>query len=74
MRPSGEAGWDEAVLTFRDVERFAPYLVRFADDVVVLDPPDLRDAVIQQLKSVLAAGEPDAAGGGETGDGTVNAR
>ncbi|MFC6936392.1 helix-turn-helix transcriptional regulator [Actinomadura yumaensis] len=47
-------GWDEATLTFQDVDRFAPYLARFADDVVVLDPPDLRDAVIQQLKAVLA--------------------
>src|SRR5690606_20793000 len=46
--------WDEAVLTFRDVDRFAPYLARFADDVVVLDPPDLREAVIQHLKAVLA--------------------
>lgn len=46
--------WDAAELTFREVEWFAPYLARFADDVVVLDPPDLRDAVIQQLKAVLA--------------------
>ncbi|GGV35075.1 WYL domain-containing protein [Actinomadura cremea] len=80
VRPAGDGAWDEAVLTFRDVERFAPYLARFADDVVVLDPPDLRDAVIQQLKSVLAAGEPaepgepGAAGDGETEDGTVSAR
>ncbi|MFD0903770.1 helix-turn-helix transcriptional regulator [Actinomadura sediminis] len=74
VRPSGDGAWDEAVLTFRDVERFAPYLARFADDLVVLDPPDLRDAVIQQLKSVLAAGEPDRAGGGETEEGTVRAR
>ncbi|QFG19895.1 YafY family protein [Actinomadura sp. WMMB 499] len=83
VRPSGDGGWDEAVLTFRDVERFAPYLARFADDVVVLDPPDLRDAVIQQLKAVLAAGEHEAAAGGdgigeigdaEPEDGTVSAR
>ncbi|MEU5882887.1 WYL domain-containing protein [Spirillospora sp. NPDC047279] len=49
--------WDEATLTFRDVDRFAPYLARFADDVVVLDPPDLREAVIQQLKAVLAVSD-----------------
>ncbi|WP_433225383.1 helix-turn-helix transcriptional regulator [Actinomadura formosensis] len=62
VRPAGDdPGWDEATLTFRDVERFAPYLARFADDVVVLDPPDLREAVIQHLKSVLAgtAGHPE---------------
>ena len=34
--------------------RLQHYLARFADDVVVLDPPDLREAVIQQLKAVLA--------------------
>ncbi|MFG2091320.1 MULTISPECIES: helix-turn-helix transcriptional regulator [unclassified Spirillospora] len=64
--------WDEATLTFRDADRFAPYLARFADDVVVLDPPDLREAVIQHLKSVLA-GQQGAAGMDGT-DGTVNGR
>jgi proteasome accessory factor B len=54
VRPVGDGTWDEAVLTFDDLDRFAPYLARFADDVVVLDPPDLREAVIQQLKAVLA--------------------
>lgn len=56
VRPAGD-GWDEATLTFRDVDRFAPFLARFAADVVVLDPPDLREAVIQQLKAVLAVTE-----------------
>ncbi|HEX2316423.1 MAG TPA: YafY family protein [Thermomonospora sp.] len=46
--------WDEATLTFGEAERFAPYLARFGGDVVVLDPPDLRDAVIQHLKAVVA--------------------
>ncbi|GAA2453309.1 WYL domain-containing protein [Actinomadura vinacea] len=55
VRPVGDGVWDEAVLTFRDADRFAPYLAGFADDVVVLDPPDLREAVIQRLKSTLAA-------------------
>ncbi|XVQ07736.1 helix-turn-helix transcriptional regulator [Spirillospora sp. CA-255316] len=54
VRPVGDGVWDEATLTFRDADRFAPYLARFADDVVVLDPPDLREAVIQQLKATLA--------------------
>ncbi|MBA9006032.1 MULTISPECIES: helix-turn-helix transcriptional regulator [Thermomonospora] len=53
VRPDGP-GWDTARLSFSEAERFAPYLARFGADVVVLDPPDLRDAVIQQLKSVLA--------------------
>jgi proteasome accessory factor B len=54
VRPVGDGTWDEATLTFRDADRFAPYLARFADDVVVLDPPDLREAVIQHLKAALA--------------------
>jgi len=53
VRPDGP-GWDTARLSFHEAERFAPYLARFGADVVVLDPPDLRDAVIQRLKSVLA--------------------
>jgi proteasome accessory factor B len=57
VRPVGDGAWDQAVLTFRDTDRFAPYLARFADDVVVLDPPDLREAVIQHLKAVLAAAD-----------------
>jgi proteasome accessory factor B len=49
-----DIAWDQADLEFHEVDRFAPYLARFADDVVVLDPPDVREAVIQQLKAVLA--------------------
>jgi proteasome accessory factor B len=45
--------WDVAELSFSEIDWFAPYLARFADDVVVLDPPDLREAVIHQLKAVL---------------------
>ncbi|HLV75884.1 MAG TPA: WYL domain-containing protein, partial [Vulgatibacteraceae bacterium] len=60
---------DEATMTFRDADRFAPYLARFAGDVVVLDPPDLRDAVIQHLKAVLAGGQ-----GAPEPEGTVNGR
>ncbi|MEV4257804.1 WYL domain-containing protein [Spirillospora sp. NPDC049652] len=73
VRPVGDGAWDEAELTFRDVDRFAPYLARFAADVVVLDPPDLRDAVIGHLKAVLAANEsvtratPEAATGAAAG-------
>ncbi|GAA4633686.1 WYL domain-containing protein [Actinoallomurus vinaceus] len=44
--------WDLAELTFAEVERLADYLAGFADDVVVVDPPDIRDAMIQHLKAV----------------------
>jgi proteasome accessory factor B len=45
--------WDLADLRFADVDSLADYLAGFADDVVVLDPPDARDAMIQHLKAVL---------------------
>jgi proteasome accessory factor B len=51
---SYDADWDAAELTFTEVDWFAPYLARFADDVLVVDPPDLREAVIHQLKAVVS--------------------
>ena len=33
---------------------YADYLASFGPDVMVLDPPDLREAVIRRLKGVLA--------------------
>ena len=51
---AGDDGWDLAELPFADVERLADYLAGFADDVVVVGPPDVRDAMIQHLKAVLA--------------------
>jgi predicted DNA-binding transcriptional regulator YafY len=46
--------WDEAELEFTEADSFAPYQARFADEVLVTGPPDLREAVIQQLKRVIA--------------------
>jgi proteasome accessory factor B len=39
---------------FADVGWFADLVAEFGPDAVVLDPPDLRDAVIARLKGVLA--------------------
>ena len=47
-------GWDLVTTRFADVGWFAGYAASFGPDVVVLDPPDLRDAVIRRLKGVLA--------------------
>jgi proteasome accessory factor B len=47
-------GWDLVTTHFTDVAWFADYTAWFGPDVVVLDPPDLREAVIRQLKGVLA--------------------
>jgi proteasome accessory factor B len=52
--PVGSAdGWDTVTSTYRDVGWFAEYLAWFGADVVVLDPPDLREAVITRLKGAL---------------------
>jgi proteasome accessory factor B len=54
--PGGEAGpgWDLVTTRFADVGAFAEYAAMFGPDAVVLDPPDLREAVIAKLKGVLA--------------------
>jgi proteasome accessory factor B len=49
-----ETGWDLVTTHFTDVGWFADYAAWFGPDVVVLDPPDLREAVIRRLKGVLA--------------------
>ena len=46
-------GWDQVTVSFADVPWYADYLASFGPDVVVLDPPDLREAVINRLKGVL---------------------
>ena len=47
-------GWDLVTTRFADVGSFADYAASFGPDAVVLDPPDLREAVIARLKGVLA--------------------
>jgi proteasome accessory factor B len=50
----GATGWDLVTTRFADVASFAGYAASFGPDVVALDPPDLREAVIARLKGVLA--------------------
>jgi proteasome accessory factor B len=50
----GADGWDSLTLRYREVGWFAEYLAWFGQDVVVLGPPDLREAVIARLKGALA--------------------
>ena len=54
QRPAGEAGWDLVDAPFSDVGWFADYIASFGADVVVLEPVDLREAVIRRLKGALA--------------------
>jgi proteasome accessory factor B len=46
-------GWDRITVSFGDVQWYAEYLAWFGPDVMVLEPPDLREAVIRRLKGVL---------------------
>ena len=50
----GAPGWDRVTLSFADSGWYAEYLASFGPDLVVLDPPDLREAVIRRLKGALA--------------------
>ncbi len=46
--------WDLVRTSFSDVSWYADYLASFGADVIVLEPVDLREAVIRKLKGVLA--------------------
>jgi proteasome accessory factor B len=47
-------GWDTVSVPFSEPGYFADQVASFGADVVVIDPPDLRDAVIRRLKGALA--------------------
>jgi len=47
-------GGDQLVLPYADAESLAGQLVRYGPDVRVLDPPEVREAVIQRLKEIAA--------------------
>jgi len=54
VTPDETPGWDRVTVSFADVPWYADYLAWFGPDVVVVEPPDLREAVIRRLKGVLA--------------------
>jgi proteasome accessory factor B len=51
---TGAADWDRVTLSFADAGWYPDYLASFGPDLVVLDPPDLRESVIRRLKGALA--------------------
>jgi proteasome accessory factor B len=53
QRPGGD-GFDLVEARFTDAGWFAEHLASFGPDVVVCEPPDLRDAVMTRLKGALA--------------------
>jgi len=50
----GKDGWDLVQAPFSDAGWYADYIASFGADVVVVEPVDLREAVIRRLKGVLA--------------------
>ena len=50
-RPDG-GEWDTVEVSFHDLGWFSDYLASFGADVIAVDPPDLREAVIRRLKGV----------------------
>jgi predicted DNA-binding transcriptional regulator YafY len=47
-------GWDLVTVAYSGPGWYAEHLASFGADVVVIEPPDLREAVIRKLKGVLA--------------------
>ena len=47
-------GWDRVTTDYSDPDWYAGYLAQFDQDVVVLEPPELREAIIRHLKGALA--------------------
>jgi hypothetical protein len=60
----GEDGWDTVIVTARGDT--AGWLAEYGADVVVIDPPALRDAVVAGLRAVATGG----AGNGGSGSGS----
>src|SRR6202012_4708322 len=54
-------GGDRLAVPYADADTFAAQIVGYGADVRVEGPPEVRDAVIQQLKNVVARYEPAVA-------------
>ncbi|MGH3275672.1 MAG: helix-turn-helix transcriptional regulator, partial [Streptosporangiaceae bacterium] len=52
--PAPQAGWDTIQVPYTDSGWWSEHLASFGADVVVLEPGDLREAVIGRLKGALA--------------------
>jgi proteasome accessory factor B len=51
---AAQPGWDRVTIDYSDPDWYAGYLASFGQDVVVLEPPELREAIIRHLKGALA--------------------
>ena len=50
---AGQPGWDVIEVPYSDTRWWSEHLASFGADIIVLEPPDLRDAVISRLKGAL---------------------
>ncbi|CAO5248480.1 Protein PafB [Frankia sp. AgKG'84/4] len=66
-RPAVPADMDLLERGFSDTERFARWIVGSGPDVLVVDPPELRDAVIARLRAAAAGSAAAVAGGAGAG-------
>ncbi len=46
-------GWDELTVPFGDAEALAQEVAGYGADVVAVEPPELRDAVVRRLRAVV---------------------
>lgn len=66
------AGWDVLELRYSDAESLASRLAGYGSAVVVTDPPEVREAVVRQLRALAGEAVPaGAASGGVAGSGPV---
>jgi proteasome accessory factor B len=49
-----EDGWDIVELRYWDTEGLGEWLAGFGSDVIALDPPELRDAVLRRVRAVAS--------------------
>lgn len=53
---SADGEWDVVAHDFGDADRFAEWIAGYGADVVVLQPPEVRDAVVRRLRAAAGAG------------------
>lgn len=62
--PTPDGEWDEAVVAFRDVDALAGEIASYGAAVVVVDPAELREAVVTRLRGAADAADAAVVDGG----------
>jgi proteasome accessory factor B len=57
QEPSGRPGWDRVSVTYGAADAFADEVLGYGADVIVLEPPDVRDSVVRRLREVAQTQE-----------------